>query len=311
VPEGWNFTGVKGNPEYVKKVTIQRNSRQQIPVSSSFMYGYVPYIDYGGEKLYIGMLYDDESNETFVGVEIDGVQYMCTSFMEGSDGLDTSSGFTDIYNIESYYRNPSTGNVTMDIEGNQYVVNFEPSTVGSYGKACIVLSDAGVNVDEGCIISVKTEGDSSLAIVLKDDDKYIWVDNSRYDVISNLCDKVKIGDNYFPLIYDGDPEEPYIGMICHCFASGGDEIHFRVNSLSSDNKHVTELVKLRYVNGTWKDSYTVKNGQFVVASGYTVDNYDGVSYKGKNYEVKQFYEENYDILPEDEYTTSALTVDSY
>lgn len=311
VPEGWNFTGVKGNPEYVKKVTIQRNSRQQIPVSSSFMYGYVPYIDYGGEKLYIGMLYDDEGNETFVGVEIDGVQYMCTSFMEGSDGLDTSSGFTDIYNIESYYRNPSTGNVTMDIEGNQYVVNFEPSTVGSYGKACIVLSDAGVNVYEGCIISVKTEGDSSLAIVLKDDDKYIWVDNSRYDVISNLCDKVKIGDNYFPLIYDGDPEEPYIGMICHCFASGGDEIHFRVNSLSPDNKHVTELVKLRYVNGTWKDSYTVKNGQFVVASGYTVDNYDGVSYKGKNYEVKQFYEENYDILPEDEHATSALTVDSY
>ena len=292
VPVEWVVSGVDVNPKWVTKLSIGENTNNPIDCRWIGYYGHRSYITYNGEKKYLEYFYDVNGNITGAGVTIDGVEYPCDALYVMHD-YDWDEWF-NLYNINDYYKN-EYDNAVMDIGGNNYIIGFEAGGIQNSGIIGIETVEENLPILCGDRLTIHSTNESSEVIVRYDGEGqgYIYLNGRRYNTVKNLCDCVMIGGVFRELICDGNCENPYIGMIVSCNTSDDSVMHFMVASIS-DGK-IGSMKKVEYVNGEWKDIYSmvqVEGGgvTYSASTDYLIAHYDGI--RIGDYNAKVLHYEN-------------------
>ena len=265
----WVTSGVTENSEFFEKISIGGGTERLIECRSVTTYGHMAYIEYGGEKYYIEYFKDESGNTVGAGVVVDGVRYECSAPYPNFDSDGRVYG-GNIYNILDYMSDMEKP--TIEINGYDYMVDFEPSQIKSSGIICIetVLNDLPILIND--IITIRSKNISNEVIVYYDDDgnPYVFLNGRKYISEEHICDSIELSGKEFILTYEDGATEPGIDVIASIVTDDETKMYFKTVLRLVDNEEEYYAQRVQYVDGEWKEVYSVQ---------YIDENSDAVSYK--------------------------------
>lgn len=287
-PYDINTSHVDKTPMEVYKLVFRNERERTIDIKNITRFGYVPYIVYNDERIKFAKLIDDEGNFIGYGVRVDGVNYP----ME-SESVDTFE--MGLSNPENYRNLEYDGEIGISINGVDYKVYFEPMDYEEGDYLCIETAKPNPTVMIGDTITLKSiHYTNTVDVIGEGQNKYTFINGIRHNSIKNLCDTINVGGKYYWLDYQGDSSNPYVGMLA-IVDYGNNKETFKVLSVS--NGQVKSLVKMKEVDGVWKEAYTILEGanggsEYAKATNYRIYHNDGFLIDNEVYPIE--ISESYD-----------------
>jgi hypothetical protein len=291
--DSWDISHVSYQFEFVKKIAIGNNNDLIIDYTSLTRYGYKPYISYKGYRKPLKPLIDSNGEFEGIGVVAGGTNYFCNCIEETESYDDDTNGYlNNIYDKNAYMKNDN-GYATMEINGAEHIISFEPMKVNNGKIICIESKQENLPILIGdTIIADCNNANQKLIVKTDGDERYVVFNGVRYKEIDNLLDTVIINDNEYQISYSGDSEYPYVGMIATCTLDDDSVMYFKVTNVD-DNYHATSVKKVDYNDGKFSDSYTVKYEDstlvYDIAPEYKVTNYSGFIINNRKCKINQVY----------------------
>ena len=295
----WDASNVTYDSKWVSKLVIGENIPKTIDYRRVTEYGHKPYIIYDGEKIYLENFYGESGQTISAGVTIgEGSNQKQYIFRDYTDDTDNHGS---IYDITSYI-NEEDSLATMPIGDDIYEIFFEPCDIANSGIIGIETTEEHLPILIGDTLVIHTmESSPQIRIQYDGEDRFVYLNGRRYNVINNLCDSVMIGGVECELSYDGKFESfTETGMTASCLTADGTTLYFQVTEVEQGK---ARKVKRRIINGDgWIDAYAMNRTsggtvEYSAASAYTVYNYDGVRLGDYNAKVLH-YEYVYNVNPQ-------------
>ena len=272
---------VNKKPVETYKIGFKNEPENIIDIKNITKFGYIPYIDYNGERVEFQKLFDDNGYFIGFGVNINSKNYPMECDLK--EGEEAGLSNPDIFQSFEF-----DGEVGIDIEGTEYKVQYEPRDYEDGDFICVETMKPNLVVMIGdTLIFKSTAYVTSVDVLGEGEHKYTFVNTIRYNSIKNLCDTVTIGGKEYLLDYVGDSSNPYVGMLA-TVDYGYDTETFKVTSV--EDEKVTGLVKVKEINGEWKEAYTIVGNisggtDYVKASDYFIRHNDGFLIDGDVYPI--------------------------
>ena len=302
-PDTWNVDNVTTKYEYVKKFTVSNGEINTLPVYSIKRYGFRPYINYKGDRMYLEYLYNDTGTKTGFGLIIDGTEYPILSFVDENGNYQ--------YAGDDYfpYNNPYDKNCYIDIDTNRnyvvidnviYDIYFDADEVDAGDIVCIETDENLPILIDDKLIAINTDFEYSVRMESDlNGNTYAYFNGARHNKVKNLCDCVNINGTEYQLTYDGPIEEPIVGQKASCILDDGEKLTFKIAEVDENNHRVKSLLKTKIESdGTITSAYTMsyEDGStdktvYTNAKKYTVNSYDGIKVGDNYFKVEQFIQD--------------------
>ena len=270
VDKSWDVQNVSSGSTYVEKVVIGNETPSIITCNGVSGYGFRAYIQYKDEKCYIEYYEDDG---TKAGVLIEGVYYLCNALYDGNES--GSDSVPNIYDRKAYSVDDTTGNAYMKINGDTYIISFEPTQMAGTGMLCVETTYPDMPILLGDKLRLRTtDVVSELEVLYTNDERgFVYYCGHKFQVTYNLCDKVIMDDVEYDLVFS-DPESIVSGKtIAYSIMPDGSVMNFKViESKVVDSITVpTKVKRVELVNGEYKFQYNVHQGETGVEYGEAPD----------------------------------------
>lgn len=273
---------VDRTPVEVYKIGFRNEPETIIDIKKTTRFGYIPFIDYDGERIELQKLYDDEGDFTGYGVKIGTEQYLMET--DSSEALEMGLSNPDVFQMMEF-----DGEGGINIDGIDYKIQFEPRDYEEGDFLCFETSSSNPTIMIGDVVKLKSTDYATIVDVLGEGEhKYTFINAIRYNSIRNLCDTVTIGDKEYRLDYVGDSSKPYVGMLATVDYGNETEI-FKV--LSVKDNRATALVKVKKQGDEWQEAYTITRNlsggtEYIKATNYNIKHYDGFLVDGIAYPIE-------------------------
>lgn len=279
---------INKKPVEVCKIGFKNDPETIIDIKNVTKFGYIPFIDYNGERLEFQKLLSNEGDFEGYGVVINSKNYPIETLSNDNFEMGLS-------NPENYQILEFNGDLGLDVDGVEYKIQFEPRDYEDGDFLCLETDVSNPTVMIGDNVVLKsTDYTTTVDVLGEGENRYTFVNGVRFNSIKNLCDSITIGSESYLLNYQGDSSTPYEGMLA-TVDYGNDIETFKVTSVA--NRTVTGLVKVKKRGDDWQDAYTVIKGisgntEYVKATNYHINHNDGFLIDGYVYPIET--EETYD-----------------
>lgn len=298
-PNTWDISKVNAKYEYVKKFSVSNGETNILPAYSIKRYGFRPYINYKGGRMYFEYLYNDAGVKTGFGLRINGADYPIMSFVDEKGNYSYSGDDYFPYNNpydKNYYISNDSNKDYIVVDGMTYDIYFDADEVDDGDIVCIetdenlpvMIGDKLVAVNTDIDYTVRMESDSS-------GNTYAYFNGYRHNKVRNLCDCVNINGTEYQLTYDGAVETPIVGQTARCTLDDGEVLTFKVAEVDDAEHRVKSLWKTKVESdGSVTNAYTMsyvdgslEKTEYTNSKKYTVNSYDGIKVGDRYFKVER------------------------